>query len=291
MSPSGPEDSVRHRATVEFDGASFHGYQIQPNHRTVQGVLESTLGHLFEVPTRVFGAGRTDTGVHAAGLEVAFDVPRRFDPDTLGKALRSMLPADVAIDAIRPAPGFHPRFDATGRRYEYYVGFAGPLRGSRVWEPRSMPELSLLSEASSLLPGRRSFEALSRAGQPELGAVCVIETASWVRTLLGDLRFTIVADRFLHRMVRYIVATLVDVGRGRRTLAEWSSLLDEGTGRPPEPAPAWGLYLSGVRYADGWNRPDGVPGLVPRAAPDGSTRDDDHEARPLSRIGTGSETE
>lgn len=291
MSPSASDDSVRYRATVEFDGASFHGYQIQPVHRTVQGVLESTLGRLFEAPTRVFGAGRTDTGVHAAGLEIAFDAPRRFDPDTLGKALTSMLPADVAVGGIRPAPGFHPRFDATGRRYEYYVGSAGPLRASRVWEPRSLPELELLSEGAALLPGRRSFEALSRAGQPELGTVCEVERASWMRTPLGDLRFTIVADRFLHRMVRYIVATLVDVGRRRRTLAEWSELLDEGTGRPPEPAPAWALYLSGVRYADGWNRPDGVPGLLPPAAPDGAGRIDDHEARPLSHIGTESETE
>lgn len=286
MSPSTPDDSVRHRATVEFDGAAFHGYQVQPAHRTVQGVLESTLRRLFERPTRVLGAGRTDTGVHAAGLEIAFDAPRGFDPGTLRKALASMLPSDVAVNRIRPAgPGFHPRFDATGRRYEYYIGSAGPLRVSRVWEPRSLPDMELLSEAAALLPGRRSFEALSRAGQPELGTVCTVERAEWRRAPLGDLSFSIVADRFLHRMVRYIVATLVDVGRGRRSPAEWAELLNLGTGRPPEPAPARALYLTGVRYSDGWNRPPGVPGLW---SPD---RDDVECARPLSGIGTESETE
>lgn len=286
MSPSAPDDAVRYRATVEFDGAAFHGYQIQPAHRTVQGVLESTLRTLFERPTRVLGAGRTDTGVHAAALEIAVDAPRRFDASTLEKALGSMLPADIAVTGFRPAsPGFHPRYDATGRRYEYYVGYAGPLRASRVWEPLTIPDIELLSEGAALLPGRRSFEALSRAGQPELGTVCTIERAEWTRTDLGDLRFSIVADRFLHRMVRYIVATLVDVGRGRRTLAEWAELLDHGTGRPPEPAPARALYLSGVRYADGWNRPPGVPGLW-RAG-----RDDESDVRPLSGIGTESETE
>ncbi|MFW6039679.1 MAG: tRNA pseudouridine synthase A [Gemmatimonadota bacterium] len=290
MSSTVPAPRVRYRATVEFDGAAFHGYQIQPAHRTVQGVLEGTLGTLFEQPARVLGAGRTDTGVHAAGLEIAFDAPERFDAATLEKALSSMLPDDVRVSRIRPARDFHPRFDATGRRYEYYVGPAGPLRRSRVWEPRSMPDPGLLSEGADLLPGRRSFEALSRAGQPELGSVCTVERADWTRTALGDLRFSIVADRFLHRMVRYIVATLVDVGRDRRSLAEWAGLLNEGTGRPPEPAPPQALYLSGVRYADGWNRPAGVPGLWSPAG-DESAGDDEGRPRPLSHIGTESEGE
>ena len=161
---------------------------------------------------------------------------------------------------------FHPRFEATGRRYEYFLGRASPLRASRVWEPPSEPDPELLRRGTSLLAGRRSFEALSHAGQPHLGFDCTVESAAWNRTRLGDLRFTIVADRFLHRMVRYLVATLVDVGRGRRALGEWEALLETGHGRPPEPAPPTALYLTGVRYADGWNRPAGVPGLWPIAA-------------------------
>jgi len=264
VSPSAPAESVRFRATVEYDGAGFRGYQIQPGHRTIQGVLEAGLGRLFDQPVRVSAAGRTDTGVHAVGQEIAFDVPSGWSPARLERSLAGVLPPDVAVRRPRPTAGdFHPRFQATGRRYEYYVGTGGPLRVARVWSPPSPPEFSRLAEAAALLPGRRSFHALSRAGQPELGTECAVERAEWTRTMLDDLRFTIVADRFLHRMVRYVVATIVDVARSRRTLEEWRGLLDNGTGRPPEPAPAAALYLTGVRYAEGWNRGPGVPGLSP----------------------------
>lgn len=275
-------DTTRFRATVEYDGAEFHGYQVQPELRTVQGVLESQLARLFETDVRVIGAGRTDRGVHAAGLEVAFDAPASWDVARLEPALAAILPADVGLHRLRPAAAdFHPRFQATGRRYEYFIGTAGPLRAARVWQPPSLPDPERLAEAAGLLPGRRSFEALSRAGQPELGTVCTIEQATWSRTALGDLRFLIVADRFLHRMVRYIVATLVDVARGRRTLAEWDELLERGAGRPPEPAPPAALYLTGVRYPEGWNRPAGVPGLWPIESAD----------RPVAAGGTKPEIE
>lgn len=264
MSRSSPADSVRFRATVEYDGAAFHGYQVQPAQRTVQGVLEAQLGRLFDRPVRVIGAGRTDTGVHAVGQEIAFDAPPSWTMARLERSLRGVLPPDVAVHRPRPAPpDFHPRFQATGRRYEYYVGPASPLRAGRVWSPPSSPDVDLLAEAAALVPGRRSFEALSHAGQPDLGTECAVEQAEWILTALGDLRFTIVADRFLHRMVRYIVATLVDVARGRRSLDEWQGLLERGAGRPPEPAPPRALYLTGVRYPDGWNREPGVPGLWP----------------------------
>lgn len=275
MSRSVSADSVRFRATVEYDGAAFHGYQVQPAQRTVQGVLERQLGRLFDRPVRVIGAGRTDTGVHAVGQEIAFAAPPSWTAARLEQALAGVLPADVAVHRPRPAsPDFHPRFQATGRRYEYYLGRSGPLRTARIWTPPSLPDVDRLEEAAALLPGRRSFAALSRSGQPDLGTVCTIERAEWTSTKLGDLRFTVVADRFLHRMVRYLVATLVDVARGRRTLEEWRTLLERGEGRPPEPAPARALYLTGVRYPDGWNRRPGVPGLWPLEAFD----DDDAEA-------------
>lgn len=263
MSPS-PARTVRYRATVEYDGAGFHGYQIQPAHRTVQGVLEARLGRLFDRQVRVLAAGRTDAGVHAVGQEIVFDAPGSWDAARLERATSGVMPSDVRVGRPRgAAPGFHPRFDATGRRYEYYVGSGGPLRAARVWAPPTPPDEERLVDATALLPGRRCFESLSRAGQPELGTVCTVEQAGWTRTALGDLRFTIVSDRFLHRMVRYLVATLLDVARGRRAMEEWSSLLELGTGRPPEPAPANALYLTGVRYAEGWNRRPGVPGLSP----------------------------
>lgn len=263
--------AVRYRATVEYDGSGFSGYQVQPRARTVQGAIEASLTRIMDRPMRVHAAGRTDTGVHASGQEISFDAPERWDNAELDRALNAVLPADVAVTSLRPSePDFHPRFNASGRRYEYYIGQpgAGPLRTGRVWSPHDAPDLSILVRGSAALVGRRSFEALSKAGQPHLGTTCTVESAEWTRTAFGDLRFTIVADRFLHRMVRYIVATLVEIGIGRRDMAEWAALLDDSGARPPEPAPAQGLYLTGVRYSDGWNRPQGVPGLWPVPAHD-----------------------
>lgn len=260
----------RYRATVEYDGADFCGYQVQPAVRTVQCVLEECLARLANLPEaanlRVLAAGRTDAGVHALGQEVAFDLPTPWETAELQRAMNAILPTDIAVRNVRAVePDFHPRFHATARRYEYYVcpHDAGPMRAPRVWTPSIRPDPAVLREAAQRLLGRRSFDAFSKAGQPARGTDCTVERAEWSETGLGDLRFTVVADRFLHHMVRYIVATLVDVAAGRRSLDDWSRLLHDGSGRPPEPAPPHALYLTGVRYRDGWNRAAGVPGLWP----------------------------
>ncbi len=257
------------RCTVEYDGAGFSGWQFQPDVPTVQGAIEATLSRLFDSPTRITAAGRTDSGVHATAQEVSFDVPARWTPDALHRSLTAVLPSEVRVVRLREAgPGFHPRFSATGRRYEYYVGdresALSPLRAGRIWQlgvPLSI--VALRSSAAALL-GPGDFASLSRSGQPERGSRCTIERATWLRTAAGDLRFEIVADRFLHHMVRYVVAVLTDIGTGTRAEGELRSLLSgNGEASPPRPAPPEGLYLTGVRYGDGWNRRSGVPGLWP----------------------------
>lgn len=259
----------RIRCTAEYDGTPFSGWQYQPDAPTVQGAIEATLSRLFDSPARVVAAGRTDSGVHATAQEVSFEAPDRWTPDGLFKSLSAMLPPQIRVVRLREAdPGFHPRFSATGRRYEYYVGdrdsALSPLRAGRIWQfgiPLSVE--GLRSTTASLL-GPGDFDALSRSGQPERGTHCTIERATWIRTSAGDLRFEIVADRFLHHMVRYVVAVLTDIGIGTRDEGELQELLS-GSGKvlPPRPAPPEGLYLTGVRYGDGWNRRPGVPGLWP----------------------------
>lgn len=256
------------RATLHYDGADFHGWQTQPGHRTVQGVVEGGLGELYPGPSRVTAAGRTDTGVHAAGQEIAFQAPARWDPAGLRRALNAVSPDDVWVEQVRPTtPDFHPRFDATGRRYEYLLGIGpaarSPLRRGRLWAPVRFPEEDRLVEASDRLEGERSFGAFAKSGQPERGTRCRVEEARWWRTGTGDLTFRIVADRFLHRMVRYLVSTLVEVATARREIEELDALLAEDPDvRPPSPAPAAGLYLTGVRYGKDWNRPPGIPGVA-----------------------------
>jgi tRNA pseudouridine38-40 synthase len=262
-------DPARFRATVHYAGSAFAGWQAQPDHRTVQGTIEELLGKLFDVPVRIAAAGRTDTGVHATGQEIAFEAPARWNAVDLRRALTSVLPADIWIETARPtSQDFHPRFSATGRRYEYYIGTeeeaCSPVRAGRIWQLGKPVDDESLRLSAELTVGERSFGRLSKAGQPDRGTVCTVESADWARTPLGDLRLAIIADRFLHRMVRYLVATMVDVATGRRGQDELRDLISEsGDVRAPEPAPAAGLYLTGVRYGDGWNRSEGVPGLWP----------------------------
>jgi tRNA pseudouridine38-40 synthase len=233
-------------------------------------VVEAALAQLLDRATRIHAAGRTDTGVHAAGQEIAFDAPDRWTPEDLRRGLNALTPDEVWAERVREAPGgFHPRFDATGRRYEYLVGTESeaesPLRRGRIWAVSAPIDRKVLWRLAKLVEGERSFGSFAKAGQPERGTRCHVQEAGWHHNVAEDLVFRIVGDRFLHHMVRYLVGTLVEIATGRRKAEELESLLaEEGGVRPPSPAPPWGLYLTGVRYPDGWNRPPGVPGLPMR---------------------------
>lgn len=269
---------ARFRATIHYDGTAFRGWQLQPERRTVQREVESALARLVSAERRVQAAGRTDTGVHAVGQEISFEAPESWSPEDLHRGLNALLPEDVWIERLDGAePDFHPRYGATGRRYEYLASDrpqgSSPILRERVWDlgsPRPLDD-ERLSAISGSIVGKHSFAAFSKSGQPERGTGCRVEFAVWERTPAQLLHFTVVADRFLHRMVRYLVATIVEVATGRRGPEELGRLLLEGgegdrastdLPRPPIPAPACGLYLTGVRYAEGWNRPPGIPGIV-----------------------------
>ena len=261
-------DGKRYRATVHYDGSAFAGWQVQPAVRTVQGEIEAAL-HRLGIESRLHGAGRTDAGVHAAGQEMSFDAPASWTAPRLSRALDSVLPADVWIETLQQAAeDFHPRFQATGRRYEYYLapgsdGRAPSRRRGTAWIAEA-PDLDLLRAAAAPILGRHDFAGFAKSGQPDVKTVCTVEKAEWLRTPLGDLRFTIVADRFLHRMVRYLVATMTEQGAGDRPPEDMLRLRGGSDDvRPPGPAEPWGLYLTGVRYREGWNRLPGVPGLWP----------------------------
>ena len=270
---------MRFRATVHYDGSAFHGWQSQPDQRTVQDALEEALSGLFSQRATVLASGRTDRGVHATGQEVAFPAPDRWSAAELHRAMNAVLPADIWIEKLRETSReFHPRFDARARRYEYFLASgpdaASPLRAGRVWRPDSVPDPELLLSSAARLSGEHSFRAFAKSGQEELGDLCTVATSRWSATALGDLRYTIVANRFLHHMVRYIVRTQVEIATGRRGEEDMTLLLNgDPRVRPPSPAPAEGLYLTGVRYEEGWNRDPGVPGLTARPAETGDGAD------------------
>ena len=278
----------RFRATIAYDGAAFHGSQLQPDVRTVQGEVEAALSRLRDETVRIDLAGRTDTGVHASAQEIAFAAPG-WNARELERALGAVLPDDIALVRLGAAgPDFHPRFDATGRRYEYIVspapGAAAPFLRSRAWPVGESVNWDRLGALAQQVPGERSFGGFAKSGQPERGTRCRVERAAWGAGPGDLLRFLIVADRFLHRMVRYLVGTMVEVATGRRPASDLRDAIEERTpSRPVFPAPPGGLYLTGVRYGETWNAPGGIPWLGGRGgnAPEsGENEGGEPEAEP-----------
>jgi tRNA pseudouridine38-40 synthase len=241
--------------TVHYDGSAFHGWQYQPDRRTVQGDLQAALGQLANYPRTVIGSGRTDTGVHATGQVASVDMPKRWIPAELLKALNATLPREIWIESVRrAAPNFHPRYDAISRTYTYRVGVddqaRSPFHRGQCWALGETLDTELLTAATQDVLGQHSFEAFAKAGQPERGYQCNVAEAAWAGWELG-IRFDITADRYLHHMVRYLVGTMIDIARDRRPRADIAALLsghEELTTSPP--APPEGLFLARVEYPE-----------------------------------------
>jgi len=264
-------ETKRFALLVHYDGSLFHGWQLQAGVSTVQGALEEVLLRLTGTRRPVVGSGRTDRGVHASGQVASVDLPLGWSAERLERALNALLPRSIWVERVQEAhPNFHPRFQAIRRTYVYYVGLhprcRSPFLRGRCWASEtSPPDLELLQAGAELIPGSRSFRRFSKAGQPERGEICEVFSASWqgwageVAVLqessppsLG-LRFSISADRYLHHMVRYLVGTLMEVGRGGRPLADLETLLQdpETPLRTSPPAPPEGLFLARVEYPTG----------------------------------------
>lgn len=249
---------TRFRLLVHYDGAGFHGWQLQPDVSTVQGELEAVLERVSGERRPVLASGRTDTGVHATGQVAVVDLPGdRWTPHRLRGALNGLLPEGIWIQSVEVAtPDFHPRFDARARTYRYRVGTSpltsSPFHRRWCWALGEPLDLEPMIRGAHMLLGDHSFRAFAKAGQPERGDRCTVMAAEW--TPWEDLgwTFSITANRYLHHMVRYLVGTLVDIGRGRRSAADVSLLL---SGTDPEavtspPAPPEGLFLTRVDYDD-----------------------------------------
>ncbi len=250
------EDLHRIRLTLHYDGAGFNGWQTQvPGVRTVQGELEAALSRLTDRPSRTTAAGRTDSGVHATGQVVSTEVPLKWDSGKLSKALNAVLPFDMWIaDAREAEPSFHARFGAIARGYVYRIGIAditgSPFVRRGCWPLRLPLDLAALEDAARVVVGHHSFLSFAKVGQAHRGDQCIVHRAAWHPWGGYGVEFQVVANRFLHHMVRYLVGTMVDVARGRRPLADIESMLRGNTSlKTSAPAPSEGLYLSRVFYS------------------------------------------
>ena len=237
----------RFRATVEYDGTDFFGFQAQPGVRTVQGELEAALSRLSNGARQpVDGAGRTDAGVHATGQVIAFTYTGRLSAEELGRALDALLPADVAIrDVRRATAAFHPRYAARYREYRYTVwnGPRSPLRERAALGVRVPLDTAAMERAGSVFVGRHDFSAFGAADRQPVRTVHAVRVRRSGQLVTIDVR----ADAFLRGMVRRIVAVLLEVGRGK--LNETDVRVALAARRPAldgAAAPARGLCLRRV---------------------------------------------
>jgi tRNA pseudouridine38-40 synthase len=240
------------KLTVEYDGTSYSGWQLQPRHDSIQGRIEAALERIFAEPVRVFGSGRTDAGVHARGQVASISIPRPFDPHELQRALNSILPADIVVRDIAPAPDdFDPRRAARSRVYEYRVlnrKIASAFEYRYSWLVRDQLDLAQMNCAARIFVGEHDFAAFRSLGSVVKTTVRRVVSSEWTRDA-ELLLYRVEANSFLRHMVRAMVAAMVDMGRGKLTAEKIATIL-AGRDRQAAPAnaPPGGLYLVEVRY-------------------------------------------
>ena len=241
-------------ATLQYDGTGFVGWQRQPAGRSVQGEFERVLERLFARRTVAHAAGRTDAGVHAIGQGVSFSAPAAWSHSALHRALNALLPRDCWVASVHlMQPGFHARKSAISRRYRYDIGLddasASPFRSRYEWALCRPVDIELLRAATKTIYGEHDFRGFAaKTDKPHYQ--CRILEADWVQRPDDEgITFSIEADRFLQRMVRMLVGTMIDIGTGRRPLTDMAELLDSDHNQSTSaPAPPQGLYFDAVVY-------------------------------------------
>jgi tRNA pseudouridine38-40 synthase len=240
------------KITLAYDGTRFVGWQRQADGESIQGLLEDALAKFEGSPVTVHGAGRTDAGVHALAQVASVRLTCQHDPVTLTRALNVHLPRDIRVLAIEDAAaGFHARFSARAKTYRYQIrnaAIASPFEREYVWHLPEPLALEAMREASSLLVGAHDFAAFRSAGRDGVTTVRTITRSEW-RETDGLLVYEISGDGFLRHMVRAIVGTVVEAGRGWRTAGDIGGLLDGGVRADAgATAPPHGLFLLRVDY-------------------------------------------
>lgn len=255
-----PAGFVRVRMDVAYDGTSFHGFARNPNVVTVQQALEDTLSQVLRHPVTITGAGRTDAGVHARGQVVSFDADESyFEPTALSRALNRMLGPTIAVDGIEAAaPTFDARFSCTGRSYRYQIfnrAVPDPLTRHFTWHVRDHLDIDTMQRASEAIIGTHDFTSFSKRNKskPQQLFVRTVRQAHWSRSddsVSDDIvTFEITAGAFTHQMVRSLVGMCVEIGRGRRDVADMGVLLRSlSRESAPSPAPSRGLVLWRAHY-------------------------------------------
>ena len=243
---------ARYFMKLAYRGANFHGWQSQPNAVSVQSTIEDALTTIMRTPIKITGAGRTDTGVNARMMIAHFDVEQPLpSPDGLVKALNSLVGKDIAIYSISPVhDDAHARFDATSRTYHYYIHTEkSPFLYPLSWQAPANLNFELMNKTAEILLGIDDFTSFAKLHTDVKTNICNVTYAKWEQIDNNRWVFVITADRFLRNMVRAVVGTLVDVGRGKITIQQFADIISAkdrcaaGTSMP-----AQALFLWDVTY-------------------------------------------
>ena len=245
----------RYRLTVEYDGTAYNGFQAQADQPTVQGALETAINAFSGERIRINAAGRTDTGVHATGQVIHADLQRDWPAATVMNAMNAHLAREgvcVLDCAPAPDPEWHARFSAVGRAYRYRIlnRQAQPvLERNRVWHVRKPLDSEAMHTAAQALVGQHDFTTFRDVGCQSKSPIKTLDVAR-VERQGEEVHLVFEARSFLHRQVRSMAGTLVEVGLGRWTAEDVQAALDARDRSACGPvAPSAGLYLTGVRYA------------------------------------------
>ncbi len=243
-----------YQVILAYDGTAFLGFQRQKGARTVQGEMEKALARLNWEGSSLLTAGRTDTGVHASGQVVAFELDWAHSEAELARALNALLPQDAAVMAVKvAAPGFHPRYDAASRTYQYHIYCQPdrhPLKDRFAWRVWPEVEVDILAQAAVLLVGKHDFAAFGSPPRAGGSTVRTVHRACWKQEA-GGLLFEVTANAFLYHMVRRMVYLQVLAGQGKLSLPDLPEMLQGPTPvsmQLPGLAPAHGLVLVEVKY-------------------------------------------
>ena len=245
---------MHYKLLLEYDGTNYHGWQLQPNGVTVQGTLVAVLSQILNTPTRLRVAGRTDAGVHALGQVVTFHTAGPLDLLRFQHSINSLLPSDIVIREITEVSAeFNPRYDAHSRTYRYRVWnqpYPSALFARYSWHVAAPLDQSAMNQAAAVLVGHHDFSSFQGADS--------VERTPW-RTMIqstvhhehGFLVYDVEARSFLRHMVRNIVGTLVDVGRGALSVDDFAAIFAaQDRSQAGRTAPPQGLFLIEVKYRE-----------------------------------------
>jgi tRNA pseudouridine38-40 synthase len=244
---------AHYKLTLAYDGSQYAGFQRQKNRRTIQAEFEHALRTIGWTGLSILGAGRTDSGVHASGQVVSFDLNWRHSDQDLLRALNANLPEDIAVQEIQQAAsGFHPRYDALARVYTYRLllnPLRQPLMERYAWRVWPAPDLEIMRAASEQLVGVHDFKAYGSPHRKGSSTHRQIYQARWFHPTAAEFVFEVIGNAFLYHMVRRIVYLLVEVGQGKVDIEQVKTTLqDEESSEVVGLAPAAGLCLSRVVY-------------------------------------------